>query len=270
MTEHSKDDARLSDAAVEEAAEVLAQARQNHVRVNGLPETCRPTSALQAAQIQDRLMEKLGETSYGWKCGATSTAGFTGLGMTEPFFARLLLSRKLASGDSFASKRTFHRGVECEYAFEMAQDLPASGAPYTEQQVQDAVGSIYLGIELIDSRFHDWKTHGGYQITADNGADGAFVVGPQIKDWLSIDRVGGSVTLHVDGEKVAEGTGAAVLEDPLKSLTWLANALPRFGHSLKAGEIITTGSCTGIKMVGENAKLVATFGDVGKVEVTIE
>ena len=37
--------------------------------------------------------------------------------------------------------------------------------------------------------------------------------------------------------------------DPLLPLVWLANHLSQFGQGLRAGEIVTTGSCCGVRHV---------------------
>ena len=67
-----------------------------------------------------------------------------------------------------------------------------------------------------------------------------------------------------------EGTGANVLGDPRVALTWLANALSRFGTPLSAGEVVTTGTCVVPVTVQPGETVVADFGPFGRVEVSFE
>jgi 2-keto-4-pentenoate hydratase len=46
----------------------------------------------------------------------------------------------------------------------------------------------------------------------------------------------------------------------LASLTWLANWLAARGEELKRGQLVATGSCTGITEFAPSAVLAAKFG----------
>ena len=46
----------------------------------------------------------------------------------------------------------------------------------------------------------------------------------------------------INGVEVGQGTGADVLGHPHNALAWLANHLAADGNSLRAGEIVLTGS----------------------------
>lgn len=50
--------------------------------------------------------------------------------------------------------------------------------------------------------------------------------------------------LLIDGKEVAFATGAAVLGNPLTSLTWLVNDLPKHcpGQHIKAGDVVMSGA----------------------------
>ena len=54
---------------------------------------------------------------------------------------------------------------------------------------------------------------------------------------------------------------------PLAALAWLANDRVAHGGGLKAGEVVTTGTCTGIVHVGAGDSARADFGDLGAVEL---
>ena len=79
---------------------------------------------------------------------------------------------------------------------------------------------------------------------------------------LTVNRT----NLHIYAS-VISGDGSKVLGDPVTCMVWLANFLRQKGSGLRAGEIITTGTCTGANDVPANTTVVADFGALGKVQV---
>ena len=67
-------------------------------------------------------------------------------------------------------------------------------------------------------------------------------------------------------EKVAEGSGANVLEDPREALSWLVNDVGSRGVSIGAGELVTTGTCVVPVPVSPGDEILADFGVLGQVE----
>jgi 2-keto-4-pentenoate hydratase len=108
---------------------------------------------------------------------------------------------------------------------------------------------------------------GGIGVCADNSGGTEFVMADGIADWRGLDLPAQKVSLEVDGERRAEGLGSAVMGDPIEALVWLANHLSRRAIGLRAGEIVTTGSCTGITKVDAGAEVRADFGNLGTLTV---
>jgi 2-keto-4-pentenoate hydratase len=149
----------------------------------------------------------------------------------------------------------------------MARDLSPSATPYTRDQVADAVDGVLAGIEIVDSRYDSWTTVGTPSLIADNACHGAWVHGPLVTDWRSIDLAVQPVELIINGVTKDIGSGAAVLGHPLNALTWLANALSARGRQLQAGDYVTTGVTTDIYLAGPGDEVVADFGRVGRIKV---
>jgi 2-keto-4-pentenoate hydratase len=57
------------------------------------------------------------------------------------------------------------------------------------------------------------------------------------------------------------------LGHPANAVAWLANAVGKFGVSLKAGEIIMPGALTAASDVARGDLFRASFGGVGSVSV---
>ena len=73
----------------------------------------------------------------------------------------------------------------------------------------------------------------------------------------------------INGDSVATGTGDAVLGNPLNSLVWLSAKLAEFGRSLKAGEIIMSGSFTRQFPIKPGDTIRCEFFGIGHVETSM-
>jgi 2-keto-4-pentenoate hydratase len=70
----------------------------------------------------------------------------------------------------------------------------------------------------------------------------------------------------INGARAATGSGGNVLGDPRNALVWLAEGLRRHGRTLRAGELVTTGTTTAPVPVGPGDEVRADFGELGEVE----
>lgn len=74
----------------------------------------------------------------------------------------------------------------------------------------------------------------------------------------------------MNDEIVAEGTGAAVLDNPLNSVVWLAGKLQQFGREIRAGDIIMTGSFVRQFPLVAGDRVRVDYIGVGAVEVSVD
>jgi len=255
-------------------AELLVNARFHHKRLSELPADLRPRNADEAYDCQrvvvDNLLRVYGGTPVGYKIACTNEIAQRQLRVDTPFFGRLLSAFCHESGVRVDPWKFFMRVIEPEFGFRMARDLPPNpdGAPYTREQVADAVEGVLPAIEIVDSRFDDWLTVGTPSLIADNACNAAWVKGAIVKDWKGIDLAAQPVRAEINGETRGTGSGAAVLGHPLNALVWLVNALNARGTHLRAGDLVTTGVTTNVFMAESGDHIRAEFGDIGSVEVT--
>jgi 2-keto-4-pentenoate hydratase len=257
----------MTRAQIEEAVELLIAARGDHRRLDAFPPSCRPETFEDGHAVQEAFVKAWSVPVAGYKIGCTSAEAQKMLGSPGPFPGRVFAPVLLKSPAKVAAK-AFHRlGIEPEFAFTLARDLPARPAQYTRDEVAAAVAALHGAIELVDSRWTDWIKAGVASIVADNGANGGLVLGPALADWRKIDLAKAKAVLRFDDTLIAEGTGAAVLGNPLEALTWLANHLSARGYGLKAGDAVTTGTVASIHFAEPGMHVTADFGPIGKVEL---
>jgi len=78
----------------------------------------------------------------------------------------------------------------------------------------------------------------------------------------------GSIVLNV--AEVGCGTGDAVLGHPLEAAAWLADMKCAAGQSLKAGEVIRTGSLVKIEWPKNEGDVIdVEINDLGCVRITL-
>jgi 2-keto-4-pentenoate hydratase len=157
--------------------------------------------------------------------------------------------------------------MEAEFAFRMGRDLPPRSAAYKQSEVCDAVAALHLAIEVPDARFERFAEIGPAQIAADDAFASWFLLGQPVPDWQRLDLATQRVRAVNNGVVAAEGTGANVLGDPRIALIWLANHLSQRDIGLKAGDIVTTGTCITPPTIAPGDRFVAEFARLGQVTV---
>lgn len=253
-----------------QAAEIIwTHWRKGSVTVS-LPDELKPRDWREAYAIQAHLEPRSSAPLWGWKIAATSAMGQAHIGVDRPLAGRLLAECIVADGGEVPAVANRMAVGEPEFAFRMAADLPPRPAPYTVEEVLAAVASLHPGIEIPDSRFTDFATVGGLQLVADNACAHWFVLGPATSaDWRSLDLSTHRVLARVEGKLEREGIGENVLGDPRKALTWLANELSGLGVTLRAGQVVTTGTCALPFEIAPGDRVSADFGVLGTVSVRI-
>lgn len=129
--------------------------------------------------------------------------------------------------------------AEPEFAFRMAAD---PGPEPSLEAVLDAVDTMVLALEMPDSRYADHRHAGETDLVADVACAGRFVEGRQVTGWRDLDLAERAVAAFADGVEFSRGSGELVLGDPRHALHRLAAEIPRYGHRLRPGDIVTTGA----------------------------
>jgi 2-keto-4-pentenoate hydratase len=243
-------------------------------RIAAIPAAIAPASRRDGYDIQQQFEARSSSPLFGWKIAATSKAGQAHINVDRPLAGRLLQERVIESGGDMPLGRNHMRVAEAEFAFRMGVDVPPRSTPYSRMDVLDAVATLHPAIEIPDSRFDDFTLVGAPQLIADNACAHYFVPGPAATvDWRAIDLAAhhaiGTVR-HANGQWLhRQGVGANVLGDPRDALTWLINELSSLGITLRAGEMVTTGTCLAPLPIEAGDEVDADFGVLGRVTVRI-
>ena len=239
-------------------------------RLTAIPESIRPASREDGYAVQRLLEARSAGPLFGWKIAATSTAGQKHINVDGPLAGRLLAERAFESGATVPFGHNHMRVAEAEFAFRMGRDLTPRWGPITVGEALDATSSLHPAIEIPDSRFDDFTVVGAPQLIADNACAHYFVLGDAAPDsWREIDLITHTVHGEVVGKAARDGIGANVLGDPRVALAWLANELSALGITLRAGQVVTTGTCLVPLEIAPGDHLRMDFGVLGHVEARL-
>ena len=252
--------------AQRDLARLLAALRREGRQQSGLDARLVPPDKDTAYRIARMVEEELGWQVVGWKIAAAKEEMQKQLRTDSPIYGRVFAPGLKPSPASVEHARQLSPIPEVEYMARLGADLPPRAKAYRVEEVTEAVASLHPGIELAECRFiHDDRFPPLPAILAD-GAGGATVCyGCAIEDWKRRDIAGQEVTLSYNGVVRRNGTAAAALDHPMVPLTWLANELSRTGIGMKAGQMVSTGTLTGMLRPKAGETYVADFGPFGKV-----
>jgi 2-keto-4-pentenoate hydratase len=241
------------------AIDALATARRSRTRIVSLPTACHPANLGEALAMQDAIVAELGERVAGWKV-AVNEAG-------EVMRGAIIQSRMLRSPASLPAADVPLLGIEGEIAFQFDRDLLPRDTDYSDEEVANAVTAV-VGIEIVDSRFLGYSNAPLLDRTADCMSNGAFVVGTHRSDWRNVNLSALQATLRVNGEIAVQKIGGHVAGDPILPAIKLVNVL-RKTVGIAAGQIITTGTYTGLHFAKAGDLMLVEFTDFGTAQVTV-
>ena len=247
-------------------ADYLHHGERNVQDVEPITDSEKNLSVSDGYKIQNKVIDlriKDGESIIGVKAGLTSVAKQQAMGVNEPVYGFITDSMVLQSGTKVDLSRFIHPRVEPEIVFILSNDL--SGSNVTKEDVLDSTESVCCGLEIIDSRYKDFRFTLA-DVVADNTSAAGFVLGEKIP-IMDFDLSLTGCLLEIDGDVVDSATGAAVLDHPANAVALLARWLDHQGKSLKSGCTILSGGLTNAIPLEKGSKIEANFAHLGLVSI---
>lgn len=262
------------DQRIHTAANLLRQQHAQREQFSPLPDNYAPRDANDAYAIQEafrRIREpSLGPTA-GYKVALTSTVMQEMLQYFAPFAGPLHANMIYASGIELDHANYGRLCVECELAAVLGKDLPSANAPYTREQIADAVDTICPALELVDDRNADYSGISSLVLTliADNAWNAGIVLGSPMSDWHALDLESIHGTVKINGKTEDEGHGRDVLGHPFEALRWLVNTISEQGKNINKGMVVMTGTMIATKFVKPGDALTFSADGLGDVSLSV-
>ncbi len=259
----------MEQAKAVEAARLLVEARRTGIPIKELPQEMRPLVAADSNQIVDEISKILGHDIAGWKI--TFLYKPREIPFQSPIYSHLMF----LSPAKIPASLTPSLFIEPEITFRLLADLPPRDRLYRPEEVAGAVEAC-PSMEIVDTRF-DTKHRTIRQrlneratlveAYADHQTNGAFIIGPGVKNWRDIDFGATKVRMSADDKTIVESIGGHAFVDPFPPIVILANQF-RKRDGLRKGQVIATGSFTGFFPVEIGQTIVADFEGVGQATAT--
>jgi 2-keto-4-pentenoate hydratase len=247
-------------------AALLADHRAHAAVLDAAPWRDKIASVADAYRVQDELARLAGGEVRAWKVTALGAEQQKGYRSDRPVAGAIFGSFFHASPATVALAGYLTPLLECETAFLLGRNLPQRDKPYERAEIEAAIAAIVPAMEIADCR---WPADAPDLLKlADDMGNGAFIAGQPAKDWRGIDLDAIEIALAYDGTTIEYGKASKILGDPLAAVMALANAQPLPAGGLKAGQIVTTGTCITPVML-QPGRYEADFGPLGKMSLTV-
>jgi 2-keto-4-pentenoate hydratase len=243
---------------IDKAAALLAKARRDMTPLAGLPEELQPKTIDEGHAIQDATSKALGKLIAGFK--AMCPPG------QQPNRGILYAGTIHASPCELPSATAPQCGVEAEVAFVYRQNLPDRAVPYSRNEVA-AVVDACAAIEIVHSRYDIARPLSNLEKLADSIMNAGLVHDAPNPDWRSLNLESIKVTMTVNGAPFKEKNGGHPINDPLAVAVEMAN-MWRSKGGVRAGQIVTCGSYTGLDYLKPGDTCAVTFEGLGSATVT--
>jgi 2-keto-4-pentenoate hydratase len=257
----------MTEEGLQRGAERIVAARAAVTKLDGLPDAERPRTLEDGYRMLRIAAELWGDTPIGWKVGATSREVQARFGIDEPVYGPLFKSTVHASPARLKATAFQHLLLEAELTFSFREGLPLRAKRYAREEVIEAIEAVIPSIEIISPRFKRLSADHTPQFVADFSGNAATVLGAPLTDWRRLDLAAQGAAMIIGGVTRQEGTGALTLGHPLNVLEWLIAALAARGQAIRKGDLIMTGTMTGLHAPEPGEPAVVDFGTLGKVEV---
>ncbi len=229
---------------LESLATILHEARK---AAKPIPQISKNLSSLtrdDAYSIQEKqwqFRQAAGESLVGWKMGLTSEAKRRQMNLDSPLYGFLTDRMEVKNGGVFSLAQSIHPKIEPEIAFLLSRDLQGS---VTRAQVLESCAGVASCMEILDSRYDQFKYFSMEDVIADNSSSSHFVVGEWKKDFRDLDLRHLQMKMSVNGELTQAGISSDISGDPVISVIELCEMLFQRGQILKAGSVVLAGAAT--------------------------
>ncbi|WP_287366818.1 fumarylacetoacetate hydrolase family protein [Thauera sp.] len=153
-------------------------------------------------------------------------------------------------------------GIEVELVLRLGRALPAG---CSETEAAAAIDGIFAAIEIFDVRARDWNTLPRTFLLADHQMHGRLLLGTGIEQGWQDSLADTEVILIVDGREKLRRHGGHALGSPVAILPWLAGHVAARADGLQKGDLVASGTWTGLHEAHIGERIAARFANIGEV-----
>jgi len=206
-----------------------------------------------------------GERVIGMKMGLTSEAKRRQMSLEAPIYG--VLTDAMVVTGTFHLQGTLHPKIEPEIAFRFARGLPAKA---DRAAVLSACTGVGPALEILDSRYRDFKYFSLPDVVADNSSSSHVVLPSRWQEIEGRDLSKVELVMSVDGTPRQRATGAAISGDPVLSMVQLSALLAERGRTLGPGSVVLAGAATAAEQLAPGTEVRLDAGWLGSLSVRVD
>ncbi|WP_206956431.1 fumarylacetoacetate hydrolase family protein [Trinickia acidisoli] len=249
-------------ANTQELAARIVQARRTHTLIDpGSLASCKPANADEAYVVQQLVLDELGGCA-GYKIGAPSPTA-------APQCSPLPATKVFGAATGIRRSDYARIGLELEIAFSFAEDVDHRLSEQADDVI-DAIDTMSVVAEIVDSRFDGWPKVDPLLQLADLQNNGALVIGDTRPYDRNFDFSAPRLSFYCDNHEIFRGTARHSAGDPRRLIAWLVARTLETGHSIPARTVLTTGSYTPFYIATGPGVVRGTIEEFGKIEFEIK
>lgn len=259
----------MTEADSQRLALRLHAARREAHAVERLTLEVPDLSIAQAYGIQEagiRLRAGDGERPIGLKMGLTSEAKRRQMNLDSPVYGALTDSMQVADGGMLPLAGSIHPKIEPEIAFRVGTELRGN---ITLAQAAAACTGVGAALEILDSRYRDFKYFSLPDVIADNSSSALFVIAERFVPLGSLALESLSMAMSINGELKQTAISAAISGHPLVSIVQLCALLSERGRALPAGSLVLAGAATVAEQLRAGDLVELAVEGLGSVSVRV-
>ncbi len=251
-------------------AQTLHSARTSAAPIEQISDKIKEFDRADAYSIQEKgmaLREEAGEKLIGLKMGLTSEAKRKQMDLDSPLYGELTDEMQVSNGGTYKLAGQIHPKIEPEVAFHISKELSGT---VTREEVLAATDKVYACMEILDSRYKQFKYFSMEDVISDNSSSSHFILGEPITDFSHIDLKNLKLKMKVNGEIAQEGNTSAISGDPVVSVIQLCELLEKRGRVLPAGSIVLAGAATIAVALEPGMTIELEMEELGNASVKVE
>ena len=251
-------------------AQLLHDARLNAEPIEQLTAAGAKLTRMNAYEVQEKgisLRESEGEKVIGLKMGLTSEAKRKQMDLDAPLYGVLTDKMEIQNNGSYTMDGKIHPKAEPEVAFMFSRELNAT---MSYDEVFSAIKWAAPAIEILDSRYKQFKYFSMEDVISDNSSSSYFIVGESFEVKSKEDYFDKKLKFLVNGEIAFEGNSNAISDDPLNSILELARLMEARGKKVPANVVILAGAATAAVALESGMTVSLEIEGMKKVEFKVE
>jgi|TARA_B110000046_G_scaffold32095_1_gene34258 2-oxo-hept-3-ene-1,7-dioate hydratase len=212
-----------------------------------------------------------GQRKISWNIGLTSKAMQMAPNINMPDSGVLLNTMAFETAETIPKGRFIEPRIEAEITLIMKHDL--QGANVSRSDVIVATDYITPSLKILDMRIlrldpKTGRTRMVLDTISNNAANAGIVLSSERHQLDAVNPRWVGLIVARNGALEETGLGAGVLNDPVKSVCWLARRMDHYGDKISPEDLVLSGSFTRPIKAEPSSHFHADFGSFGVVEVT--